>query len=65
MSGESNIVIERKQDVLTIPKSYMVGKDSVRTSTGMQHVVTGLETLDRVEVISGLDVHSELLKPTQ
>ena len=65
MSGESNIVIQRKHDVLTIPKSYMVGKDSVRTTRGMQHVVTGLETLDRVEVISGLDIHSELIKPPQ
>lgn len=65
MSGEANIVVARKEAVLTIPKSYLVGPDSVRTSAGMKKVATGLETLDRVEVISGIDADTELLKPSQ
>ncbi|MDX1333322.1 MAG: efflux RND transporter periplasmic adaptor subunit [Robiginitalea sp.] len=63
MSGEANIVVARKSGALTIPKSYLVGKDSVRTPDGMRAVVTGLETLDRVEVLSGLEADTELLKP--
>ncbi len=65
MSGEANIVIARRQGVLTIPKIYLAGKDSVRTRDGMRHVTTGLETLDRVEIISGLEAGTELLKPVQ
>lgn len=65
MSGEANIVVARKTGVLTIPKSYLIGKDSVLTPDGMRGVVTGLETLDRVEVLSGLGAETELLKPVQ
>jgi len=65
MSGEANIVIARKQGVLTIPKAYLATEDSVLTPGGMRHVVTGLETLDRVEIISGLEASTELLKPVQ
>ena len=65
MSGEANIVIARKSGALTIPKSYLVGKDSILTPEGMRRVVTGLETLDRVEVLSGLEGDTELIKPVQ
>ena len=65
MSGEANIVVARKIRVLTIPKSYLVGKDSVLTPAGLRAVVTGLETLDRVEVLSGIEAETELLKPAQ
>ncbi|MEJ2584898.1 MAG: efflux RND transporter periplasmic adaptor subunit [Robiginitalea sp.] len=65
MSGEANIVVARKSGALTIPRSYMVGKDSVQTSGGMRKVVTGLETLDRIEILSGLEAETELIKPAQ
>ena len=65
MSGEANIVVARKSGAVTIPKSYLVGKDSVLTPDGLRAVVTGLETLDRIEVLSGIESETELLKPTQ
>lgn len=65
LSGEANIVIEQREGVLTIPKSYMAGVDSVRTTRGMQKVRTGLETLERVEIIDGIDSTTELLRPEQ
>ena len=65
MSGEANIVVARKAGALTIPKAYLIGKDSVRTPDGLRKVVTGLETLDRVEIRFGLDADTELLKPAQ
>jgi multidrug efflux pump subunit AcrA (membrane-fusion protein) len=65
MSGEANIVIARKKGALTIPKSYLIGSDSVRTAAGMRKITTGLQTLDRVEVLSGLEAGAELLRPEQ
>ena len=65
MSGEANIVVARKTGVLTIPRSYLAGKDSVLTPDGLRAVVTGLETLDRVEILSGIGAETELLKPDQ
>lgn len=65
LSGEANIVIGQREGVLTIPKSYLVGADSVRTTQGMRKVVTGLETLDRIEIEAGIDPTTELLRPGQ
>lgn len=65
LSGEANIVIARREGVLTIPRSYLVGKDSVLTPDGLRKVTTGLHTLDRVEISSGLDASSQLLNPAQ
>ncbi|WP_088341977.1 efflux RND transporter periplasmic adaptor subunit [Robiginitalea sediminis] len=65
LSGEANIVIATRQDALTIPRSYLVGADSVRTTAGMVKVETGLITLDRVEIRSGLQPGTRLLKPEE
>ena len=65
LSGEANIVIATRQDALTIPRSYLVGTDSVRTTAGMVKVETGLITLDRVEIRSGLQPGTRLLKPEE
>lgn len=65
LSGEANIVIARREGVLTIPRSYLVGKDSVLTPEGLQKVTTGLHTLERVEITSGLEPGSQLLNPNQ
>lgn len=65
LSGEANIVIARREGVLTIPRSYLVGKDSVLTPDGMRKVTTGLHTLERVEITSGLEPGTQLLNPNE
>ncbi len=65
LSGEANIVIARREGALTIPRSYLVGKDSVLTPDGLRKVTTGLQTLDRIEISSGLDAGSQLLNPAK
>ena len=65
LSGEANIVIDKRSQALTIPRSYLIGEDSVRTSTGMQKVSTGLFTLDRIEITAGLNESDQLLNPAQ
>lgn len=63
LSGEANIIISTKEDVLTIPRSYLVDGDSVMTEEGTVKVVTGLKTLEHIEVISGISESTVLLKP--
>lgn len=63
MSGEANIIIQTRKDALTIPRSYLMGTDSVLTENGMRQIRLGLQTLDRVEVLSGLDAGTRILKP--
>ena len=65
LSGEANIIIGQREAVLTIPKDYLVGPDSVRTKDGMRKVLTGLQTLDRIEIREGIDATTEILRPGQ
>lgn len=65
LSGEANVIIARREGALTIPLSYLAGKDSVLTPDGLRKVTTGLQTLERVEIISGLETGSRLLNPAE
>ncbi|ETN94917.1 efflux RND transporter periplasmic adaptor subunit [Zhouia amylolytica] len=63
LSGEGNIIISQKKNVLTIPKEYLIEQNQVLTKEGKVEVKTGLESLDRVEILEGLSENSILLKP--
>jgi HlyD family secretion protein len=64
MSGEANIVIEQKKDVISIPLNYLIEGKFVSTEENEQHPVeTGLRTLDRIEILSGLKEGDIILKP--
>lgn len=65
LSGEANIIVNRREKALTIPRSFLVGTDSVLTPMGMRKVTTGIATLDRIEIISGLNESDAILKPEQ
>ena len=63
LAGEGNIIITEKEDVITIPKDYLFDGNKVRTEDGIIEVQLGIENLDRVEIISGLDEETYILRP--
>ena len=63
LAGEGNIVVGVKEDALTIPREYVVNQNQVRTRDGMVSIVTGLENLEFVEVLSGLEEDTTILLP--
>lgn len=63
LSGESNIIIAKKDRVLTIPKSYLFDGNKVKTDTGLVAVVTGLQNMEYIEVLSGITKDTYLYKP--
>lgn len=67
LNVEANIIIRRKKDALVISKTLLVHKDSVKIrKKGKVQTIpvkTGIETLDQVEVISGLDTSDVLVQP--
>lgn len=65
LAGEANIVIAEKEGALTIPKTYVMEGNKVLTADGPVEVVLGLQNLDQVEVLEGIDEHTELLKPEE
>lgn len=64
LSGEANIVLRQKEGALIIPVEYLIGgEDRVLTDSGEVMVQTGLRSLTRVEILSGIDTSVVLLKP--
>jgi HlyD family secretion protein len=68
-SVEANIIIQKKSDVLTVPRLAMISDDSlmirVDGKTKIVPVRTGIRTLEEVEIISGINQTSEIILPAQ
>lgn len=62
---EANIIIQKKQHAMVIPKNKLLPGDSVllKTDGGTKKVAVkkGIETLDEVEIVSGLDTGNLLV----
>lgn len=66
LTCEANIVIQAKEKVLIIPRSYLMDGDSVLLENNEKRkVTTGLRDYQKVEIVSGLTVNDHLLKPLQ
>ncbi len=63
LSGEANIIFAQRKNVLTIPLEYLIDQSRVKTIDGEVNVQTGIKTMDRIEIISGLDTATQILKP--
>jgi multidrug efflux pump subunit AcrA (membrane-fusion protein) len=60
---EANIITEEKNNVLTIPTSYLVKDSFVILENGtLQNVKIGLKDYNLTEIISGIDANSKLKK---
>jgi multidrug efflux pump subunit AcrA (membrane-fusion protein) len=63
LSGEANIIIGKRQNVLTIPTAYLNSDQTVLTTEGPRSVKVGIKNLEFVEIISGIDSSTVILKP--
>lgn len=63
LSGEANLIIAQKENVLTIPKAYLIGDDKVNTDAGIITVKTGLKNMDAIEILSGIQKDTYIYKP--
>ena len=63
LAGEGNIIIAEKDEVLTIPKAYLIDNHKVLTEDGEKEVKIGLQNLDQVEILEGIDAKTYVLKP--
>ncbi|MEP5255455.1 MAG: efflux RND transporter periplasmic adaptor subunit [Winogradskyella arenosi] len=63
LSGEANIIISQKKNVLTIPKAYLRADNTVETDAGIVEVETGMQNLEAVEILSGLTKGTTVYKP--
>lgn len=63
LSGEANIIIAKKDKVLTIPKAYLIDDNKVKTDTGLIPITTGLQNMEYVEVTFGINKDTYIYKP--
>ena len=64
LTVEANILLYTKQDVLTIPRKYLVNDSSVILEGGkIKKVEVGLMDYDLVEIISGIDKTTKIEMP--
>ena len=71
LNGDADIILEEKEDVLSIPLSSTKehdGKTFVQLKTGEKtteerEITKGMETDERVEVLSGLSQQDEIVEP--
>jgi HlyD family secretion protein len=65
LSGEANIVLTEKKNAMTIPLNYLMQGNKVKTEQGEVAVETGISNMSFVEILSGIDTSTVLLKPEQ
>ncbi|NVK10098.1 MAG: efflux RND transporter periplasmic adaptor subunit [Tenacibaculum sp.] len=64
LSLEANIIIQTKQNALTIPRKYIINDTYVMLEGGqLQKVETGLMDYELVEIISGIDKSTKIQLP--
>lgn len=65
LTVEANIIIQQKERALTIPKTCLVGQDSVYIEedgvSKMVKISKGIENFEYVEILAGLDTNSVLV----
>ncbi|MEO6843822.1 MAG: efflux RND transporter periplasmic adaptor subunit [Ginsengibacter sp.] len=64
LTAEANIIIQSKENALTIPRSYLINDSMVLVEKDKKRkVVTGLKDYQKVEIIKGLTSSDIIFKP--
>ncbi|UJP63643.1 efflux RND transporter periplasmic adaptor subunit [Mongoliitalea daihaiensis] len=64
LNFEANILIQTREDVLTIPRSYLLNESTVLDASGdTLRVETGLKNYQIVEIVNGITEQTKLKKP--
>lgn len=62
LSGEANIVIDKRKGVIIIPSDYVISGNKVMTKNGEIDVKLGIKSLDYVEIVSGINTSTLITK---
>lgn len=65
LAGEGNIIIAQKDSVLSIPKEFLIDGNKVKTDNGVVAISIGLQNMDKVEILSGIDADTYIYKPKE
>jgi HlyD family secretion protein len=63
LSGEANIIINSREKTLVIPKSFLHENNKIKTEEGLVEIKTGFQTIDSIEILSGISKDTWIYKP--
>lgn len=64
LTAEANIIIQTKENALTIPRTYLLNDSLViLENKEIKKVKTGLKDYNKVEVVEGINAETVILKP--
>jgi hypothetical protein len=64
LTVEANIVLQRKHNILTLPRNMVTDDGMVTKSNGEKVAVkTGLKDYQKIEIVSGITAEDELMVP--
>lgn len=64
LSAEANILLSKKENVITIPRNYLINDTYVKLADGeLRQIGVGLRDYQRVEVTSGLSENEQIVLP--
>ena len=64
MSVEANVIISIKKDALVIPREFLLDNNKVKLKSGeLVQVKKGIEDLEYIEILQGLDESTVIVKP--
>lgn len=65
LAGEANIIVSRRNNTLVIPAEYLMLNSKVMTNNGEKTIKVGLKNLEFVEILSGIDTNTIIIKPSE
>ncbi len=65
LAGEANIIISRRNNTIVIPAEYLLPNNKVMTNDGEKNIKVGLKNLEFVEILSGIDTTTTIIKPSE
>ncbi len=65
LSGEANIMVGKREKAMVIPSEYLIPGNKVLTNEGEKTVKTGIKNMRFIEITSGIDTSTVLLKPKE
>jgi hypothetical protein len=65
LAGEASIVIAQKDNALVIPTAYLIDNNKVQTANGLVQVELGLQSMNEVEILSGITKDTWIYKPEE
>ena len=63
LAAESNIILNKRDEVLVIPRNTINEEDQVTTIEGLKKIETGISNSEWVEVLSGITEADEIIIP--